>query len=232
MFENLFILRSFFNLTQEELAKEVNLTNETIILYETGKQIPSLASLKKLSTFFNITFDYLILNKFCLYPKNLKLLKLAKQLDNFSQSQERSNIEATAKSFLGENIKKDNKIKQDLSTIELTDKFNLNLKEIRKSQEKTQIEIANLINVSRVTYAQYELKNYPSVENLIKLSDFFNISIHALITGHKLSFDFNDKYFGDTMLLADHYLSLEQQKILISIMESFVGNTTSQPAKS
>ena len=95
---------------------------------------------------------------------------------------------------------------------------------IRKYKNMRQIDLAKLTNFSRPLISLYETKNSPSLERLLKFSKVFNISIHALITGEKLFFNFNDKYFGKTILLADQLLSLENQKMLITLMESVLKN--------
>ena len=162
----------------------------------------------------------------------MKLLKLAKILDEFSKSESRNNIEATTKNLLGDKINQEIKLKRDIIDFELENSFNLNLKIIRTSKKITQNELADKINVSRSVIASYELKNHPPIDKLIKLSNILNISIHALSTGEKLLFDFQDRHFGKTILLADQLLSYEHIKFLIELMENIVKNTAPQPASS
>ena len=58
------------------------------------------------------------------------------------------------------------------------------LKELRKANHITQGELAEFLKVSRPTIAGYETKDkQPDFEKLIKLSEFFNVSIDYLITG-------------------------------------------------
>ena len=134
----------------------------------------------------------------------------------------------TARSFLDKINSKTIKIKQDIFEFELKNNFHDNLKQIRDIKKITQQVLADSIKVSRATFGMYEVKNYPSIENIIALSELLNISIHALATGKKLYFDFQDRPFGETMLLADHYLSLEHQKFITELMENIV----TQPASS
>ena len=102
------------------------------------------------------------------------------------------------------------------------DECHSNLKNIRNHKKLSQENLGNLINISRTLLSKYELKNYPPIERLIKLSKILNISIHALATGEKLFFDFQDRPFGRIILLADHFLSLEDHKILIKLMENII----------
>jgi transcriptional regulator with XRE-family HTH domain len=225
--KNLSTLRNFFNLSQPALANKLSLEKDTIARYEVGKLQPSFKALKKFVEFFEISFDFLLLDNECEYPKNLKLLRLAKKLDELYKSEARNTIESSAKSLLGNNFNAIIHIKNDDSiALNLTDNFNSNLKEIRKLKNINQAELAEKLNISRSGYSQYELRSYPSVDKLIKLSGFLNISTHALTTGEKLSFNFIDGYFGKTIFLADKLLSLEQQNILITLMEAIIKNSS------
>ncbi len=53
-------LREEFNLSQEELAKKLNLSKGIISLYEQEKRKPSLEILIQLSEVFNVSIDYIL----------------------------------------------------------------------------------------------------------------------------------------------------------------------------
>lgn len=53
-------LRKSANLTQEELARELNITRGTYAHYELDKREPSYQVLTQLSNFFNVSVDYLL----------------------------------------------------------------------------------------------------------------------------------------------------------------------------
>ena len=58
----------------------------------------------------------------------------------------------------------------------------LRIKELRIENEKTQEKMAKILGVSRQVYANYENEiNEPSIEMLIKMSQFFQCSIDYLI---------------------------------------------------
>ena len=57
---NLKNLRLEKKLTQEELAKVLNLSVSTISMYETGSREPDISTLKNISEYFNVTCDYLL----------------------------------------------------------------------------------------------------------------------------------------------------------------------------
>ena len=58
------------------------------------------------------------------------------------------------------------------------------LKAIRKAKHLNQQKVAVDLNISREALSYYENgKREPSLELLVKMSDYFNVSIDYLITG-------------------------------------------------
>ena len=58
----------------------------------------------------------------------------------------------------------------------------MRLKELRLKNNLTQIETAKIANCSQSNYSKYEIeKLYPDVLTLIKLADFYNVSIDYLV---------------------------------------------------
>lgn len=56
------------------------------------------------------------------------------------------------------------------------------LKELRKNEELTQQNFADILNISRVNYTRYETgKVRPDYETLIKIADFYQISLDELL---------------------------------------------------
>jgi len=53
-------LRNKTGLRQEDLAKELNIAQNTLSYWESGKTEPSGEALIKLADFFNVTVDYLL----------------------------------------------------------------------------------------------------------------------------------------------------------------------------
>ena len=53
-------LREQNNLQQKELAKELNVLEATVSMWETGKRIPYSEMLVKIAKFFNVSVDYLL----------------------------------------------------------------------------------------------------------------------------------------------------------------------------
>lgn len=60
--------------------------------------------------------------------------------------------------------------------------FGERLRELRKDRKLTQTEISKLLNISQITYSQYERNaRKPDMETLIKLADFFKVSLDYLM---------------------------------------------------
>lgn len=60
------------------------------------------------------------------------------------------------------------------------------LKKLRSEHKWTQEDIARKLELSRGTYAHYEInKRQPDYDTLKKLSELFDVSIDYLITGNK-----------------------------------------------
>ncbi len=53
-------LRKSFHLTQSDLAKQLNTTQDTVSLWECGKSYPDLENVAKMCEIFQVTADYLI----------------------------------------------------------------------------------------------------------------------------------------------------------------------------
>lgn len=60
----------------------------------------------------------------------------------------------------------------------------IGLREIRKKKKLNQLKVAMDLNISRESISYYEngLRE-PSLALLVKMSDYFNVSINYLITG-------------------------------------------------
>lgn len=65
-------------------------------------------------------------------------------------------------------------------------KFNDWLKNIRKQRNLNQQKVALDLNISREALSYYENdKREPSLQLLLQMSDYFNVSINYLITGEE-----------------------------------------------
>ncbi len=53
-------IRKLKNLNQLKVAMDLNISREALSHYENGKREPSLAMLRKMSEYYNVSIDYLI----------------------------------------------------------------------------------------------------------------------------------------------------------------------------
>lgn len=60
---NIKVYRAMHNLTQEDLAKKVNVTRQTIISLEKGSYVPSLELAMNLAEEFNVSIELLFYKK-------------------------------------------------------------------------------------------------------------------------------------------------------------------------
>jgi transcriptional regulator with XRE-family HTH domain len=213
-------LRNNYNLTREELASKLSIDKHTIALYETNRSNPLFKTLIKMSFIFEVSMDYLISRNECQYPGNMKIFRMALELDKSSNPEGRQNIKGAIKSLLGGKADSNEQPKQDVLDLDLSADFHQNLKVARNYRVLTQLELAGQLGVSRVLIAQYELDCYPNLDKLMHISNTLGISIHFLSTGSKLLFNFKDKNFGRSIFLADQNLSMEHQRFLIEMMEA------------
>ncbi|MBQ7820882.1 MAG: helix-turn-helix transcriptional regulator [Clostridia bacterium] len=65
------------------------------------------------------------------------------------------------------------------------------LKRIRKAKGYNQLKVAFALNISREALSYYENgKRSPDIDMLLKMSEYFDVSIHYLVTGK----EFESKY--------------------------------------
>lgn len=56
-----------------------------------------------------------------------------------------------------------------------------NIKHLRKEKKLTQEQVGEIIGVKKAAVSTYEIgKNFPTVEGLIKIADFFEVNLDAL----------------------------------------------------
>lgn len=67
----------------------------------------------------------------------------------------------------------------------------MRLKELRKENKKTQLELAKLLHTTSQSYGRYELEtSEPTIDTLCKLADYYGVSLDYLI-GRDYSSEFS-----------------------------------------
>ncbi|MCL2569491.1 MAG: helix-turn-helix domain-containing protein [Oscillospiraceae bacterium] len=59
--------------------------------------------------------------------------------------------------------------------------FSDRVKELRKTRNMTQRQMADALGITERSYQRYEAENNPNNETLIKLADFFEVSTDYLL---------------------------------------------------
>lgn len=105
--------------------------------------------------------------------------------------------------------------------------FSTNLKNLRAVNNVTQNDLAKVLKVSRPTIAGYETKNrQPDFNHLIKISDYFGVSIDYLITGSEKSpinitatKKISEKSVDNDVLTAYQNLTLESKQDVLKYIQ-------------
>ena len=101
-------LRIEKKMTQQELGNIVGLTSTGISYWETGKAVPNLETLVKLSNFFGISVDYLT-GKNDIDNKEMILFRKAERVNDKDKEKLYNIIESTIDIFLMEQDKNEDK---------------------------------------------------------------------------------------------------------------------------
>lgn len=219
---NLKLLRKVFNVSLNELSTKTNLKLNRLKEYEFYDKNPGLDALLVITQFFGTSLDFFLLWNYTNYPKNLNLLKLAKEIDNSKNTEYRTNLEITIKLLLEKANNSNTIIVQDQHAIKLSNNLNENIKLLRENQQISQRILAIHLDINQSQIAHYQKKSIPPLNNLIKLAAYFNISVHYLVTGEKLLYNFKSKSLENKILLADQNLNLSEHKLLITLMEKIL----------
>ncbi len=94
-------------------------------------------------------------------------------------------------------------------------KIGMFLKELRKSKEKTQEEIAEMFGVSSRSVSRWENGNtMPDLGILVELADYYEVDIREMIDGERKSENM-DKEEKDTLLKIAEYTNKEKKQAII-----------------
>lgn len=90
------------------------------------------------------------------------------------------------------------------------DSFGIKLKRLRSEKELTQKELSSLLGLTRATISSYErCALYPSVESLISICQFFNVSADYMLG------------LSDTNTFDTSYLTDQQELIIRALLDEF-----------
>ncbi|MDF3000701.1 MAG: yqaE [Bacillota bacterium] len=87
--------------------------------------------------------------------------------------------------------------------------FNLNLRNARVSMNLTQSQVAKQLGISVSTYTKYETaSNEPDLTMLVKLADFYHLSVDFLLRGYVA---LNDRKTACDLSLSEEEIALLTQ---------------------
>lgn len=88
------------------------------------------------------------------------------------------------------------------------------LKELRSRKGATQDDMATLLNIKRQTYSAYERGvSLPDVTALIKIAEYFNVSVDDLLETKKRSPENEQPLSKEMQLLIDSYADLSEDEL-------------------
>lgn len=94
--------------------------------------------------------------------------------------------------------------------VKYMDSFGIKLKRLRSEKELTQKELSSLLGLTRATISSYErCALYPSVEALISICQFFNVSADYMLG------------LSDTNTFDTSYLTDQQELIIRALLDEF-----------
>lgn len=111
------------------------------------------------------------------------------------------------------------------------------LKELRKEKKLSQVEVANLLDMSKTGYAGYEQDtSKPPIDTLIFLAEFYNVSTDYLLGITDIKYNQDEiNFFNElkeknidqlikeyNMTLGDEALDEKEERILIKLIKSFM----------
>lgn len=180
--DNLKKFRTEMGISQRELGRRVGKTGQYISYLENNKNTnPSLDVLTQISKVLNINTNDLIENLMNveinenIIPTKQDLLKASKILDSFEQCIEDSvqsinSIETTLNELPNIERKTQNK-----------ELFRKRLRQLRKNQKMTQSELADKLNIARVSVSNYESgTRIPDIIVLVSMAEYFGVTTDYL----------------------------------------------------
>lgn len=202
-----------------DFSKLVKISIHTINSYDKEKSIPSYKNLIKISECFGVSIDYLLMGSDTPYIRNIELFSLAEKIDKLLL-QEMAKVESYIDTFL-DRTKKNTK-SFDTEILPLVSNFNVNFKQILLLKKLTATEAAAKIGVTKKNIENYKHKTKCPLSVLKKISECFNVSMHWLLTGKRLSFEINNANFKSLLFSADEYLSHEHLDTTVKIMKQIL----------
>ena len=187
--ERLRQLRIETDLTQQELAKNLNVSQQIIGLWERGKRKPKIEAITNIAEYFNVSPKYLIgetnnreIETIELEAEDKLFKATIKDLDLTPEQKEEFKESVYHFILRKKAIYESDDLKEESNNKDNTSTFSKRLRELRKENGLSQEEIANSLSVSQQSYARWESGNHaPTLDTLEKVSSYFKVTIAYLV---------------------------------------------------
>jgi transcriptional regulator with XRE-family HTH domain len=96
------------------------------------------------------------------------------------------------------------------------------IKELRKSKNLTQEQLADEFNVSRRTVSRWETgNNMPDLDILIEMSDFFEVDLREILDGERKGEKMNEE-MKETVMKVAEYSNEEKKRMARATLACFI----------
>lgn len=215
-------LRKTHEYTLKNLTEFTHINSANLRSYSIGQRLPSLDKLRALNKLYSVPLDYLILNKTNRYLNSIKLLSLGALIDKFPDSFYRNHVEEHLNFFLDE--------AKETSQFDTSEKYNFdgsihdNIRSLRSAHDISQREFSKQIlgveSTSKICL--YEKKYNPPLKYLVAMAQFAGTSIHWLVTGEPLVYEFENRHLKEKLLLLDRLADFKNINSIASIMQKIL----------
>jgi transcriptional regulator with XRE-family HTH domain len=215
MLQRLTKLRKSKKLTQEQLAKILNIDRTSIGKYENSGVIPGKDVLIKLSEFFGVSIDYLLEN-----DSQVNYSQVLNDDEKYIvELYSNANIQAkiTAKSALEIGQAGDGKCVHDIALL-----IGTQVKKFREQQGMSQDELAAAIGSDAGKVSAWESGYYtPGAEMMIRLCEFFDVTMDEMFGREKNQPAVYNDELRKSNIERFESLTEEQQADVLRIMRHF-----------
>lgn len=187
--ERLRQLRAESNLTQRELARSLDISQQSINSWENGERKPKIEAITNIAEYFNVSPKYLIgetnnreIETIELEAEDKLFKATIKDLDLTPEQKEEFKESVYHFILRKKAIYESDDLKEESNNKDNTSTFSKRLRELRKENGLSQEEIANRLSVSQQSYARWESGNHtPTLDTLEKVSNYFKVTIAYLV---------------------------------------------------
>lgn len=167
---NITNMRKKFNLTQKEVAQVLGVNLSTYKHYELGDRLVPLDIISDLSKFYKISSNY--------FFENMPELSIKEQMEvsNFMHK-----LQNNREKYIVFNPKGIKKTLEDTEN-KVQARARLRIRNYRQSNNKSQQEIADYLNIDISTYNKYE-KGSRKLNNEVvrKIAEYYNINVSDIL---------------------------------------------------